>query len=122
MGSEIKNAVITDAAIRSDDRGFLDCWLTLDYGGTGQGFGGYTLYLPKSFDRHRIESVAGHHIFRCMEIAGVGRWDHMKGRTIRVRVSESGLSGTIEAIGHIVKDDWYCPMTDFARTKGGANG
>ena len=107
---EIRNAVIESALISSDDRGFLDCWITLDYGGSGQGFGGYALYLPKSFTHHKIESIAGHHIYRCMEVAGVGRWEQMKGRTVRVRL----LDGIINAIGHIVKDDWYCPKEDFA--------
>lgn len=106
---EIKNAVIESATITSNDRGFLDAWLTLDYGGSGQGFGGYVLYLPKSFDNHKLESVAGHHIFRIMEVAGVGSWDNLKGRTIRVK----GSWGRIHAIGHIVKDDWFCPEADY---------
>lgn len=111
MREEIKNAVIEKATINDSDRGFLDCWLHLDYGGSGQGFGGYALYLPKTFSHHKIESVAGHHIWRCMEIANVTAWDKMPGKTIRVRV----VNGLIEAIGHIVKDDWYCPKDDFAQ-------
>lgn len=106
---EIKNAVIDSAIISNDDRGFLDCWLMLDYGGSGQGFGGYVLYLPKSFSKHEVKSFAGHHIHRCMEVAGVGKFHELKGKTIRVRV----VDGRIEAIGHIVKDDWYCPKEDF---------
>lgn len=43
----IKNAVIKSAVIDSDDMGLLTVWLHLDYGGSGQGFGGYALYLPK---------------------------------------------------------------------------
>lgn len=106
----IKNAVIENARITTDDRGFLDVWLMLDYGGSGQGFGGYCLYLPKYFTHHKLESVAGHFIFRCMEIAGVTEWDKLKGKTIRVDSEHSG----IRAIGHIVKDDWFDPKADFA--------
>lgn len=109
--TEIKNAVIDSAIISNDDRGFLDCWLYLDYGGSSQGFGGFALYLPKSFKNHEVKSVAGHHIHRCMEVAGVGKFHELKGKTVRVRV----VDGTIEAIGHIVKDDWYSPKTDFAQ-------
>ena len=110
---EIKNAVIESAVISNDDRGFLDCWLYLNYGGMSQGFGGYALYLPKSFSHHNILSIAGHHIHRCMEIAEVGKFHELKGKTIRVRVE----NGMIAAIGHIVKDDWYCPKVDFANCK-----
>lgn len=108
---EIKNAVIESATLGFGDRGFLDCWLMLDYGGTGQGFGGYCLYLPKPFDHHELKSSAGHHIFRVLQIAGVEKWSDLVGRTIRVRI-ENGL---IEAVGHIVKDDWFSPKIDFTK-------
>lgn len=106
---ETVNAIIESAEITNDDHGLLSAWLGLDYGGTGQGFGGWALYLPKSFSHHKLESVAGHYIWRVMEIAGVERWSQLKGRTIRVKKTW----GKVEAIGHIVKDDWFCPEDDF---------
>jgi hypothetical protein len=111
---EEKNAIIKSARIDIADRGILQAWLDLDYGGTCQGFGGYALYLPKSFDHYKLESVAGHFIFRCMEIAGAGQWDKLPGKTIRVRASHSG----VQAIGHIVKNDWFYPARDFAELNG----
>ncbi len=110
---ETKNAVIESATITTSDRGCLACWLSLDYGGTGQGFGGYVLYLPKSFTHHKMESCAGHFIFRVMEIAGVTDWDNLKGRTIRAKCTHTEVS----AIGHIVKDDWFNPSEDFKANK-----
>ena len=109
MRVEEKNAIITHAEITASDHGLLSAWLTLDYGGTGQGFGGYALYLPKSFTHHALESVAGHFIWRVMEIAGVEKWSELPGKTIRVRGTWSG----VDAIGHIVKDDWFSPRADF---------
>lgn len=108
---EQKNAVITDAVITNDDHGVLQAWLYLDYGGTSQGFGGWSLYLPRSFSHHNIESLAGHFIWRCMEIAGVSEWGKLKGKTIRVRAEHSH----VHAIGHIVKEDWFDPSKDFDR-------
>ena len=113
METEIKNAIITSATIDTGDRGLLTAWLYLDYGGSGQGFGGYALYLPKSYSHHEMESPAGHFIFRCMEIAGVEKWEDMKGKTIRVRCNHS----SVEAIGHIVKEDWFNPAKDFHNIK-----
>lgn len=107
---EIQNAIIENARITSDDNGLLSAWLSLDYGGTGQGFGGYALYLPKGFTHHEIKSVAGHFIWRVMEVAGVTEWSQLRGKTIRVRGTRAG----IEAIGHIVKDDWFEPRKDFS--------
>ena len=112
----IKNAVITNVSIDDADRGLLTAWLQLDYGGLSQGFGGYSLYLPRSFTHHELKSVAGHFIWRCMEIGGVTKWNDLQGKTIRVKTDEEWNS-TITAIGHIVKDDWFEPKVDFAENK-----
>jgi len=106
---EIKNAIIASASISTEDYGSLGVWIHLDYGDSGQGFGGWALYLPKSFKHHRIESMAGHYLWRVMEIAGVTKWDDIAGKTIRVKASHS----KVHAIGHIVKDDWFEPSVDF---------
>lgn len=106
---EIKNAIIKSVRLTSDDHGLLSCWLYLDYGGCSQGFGGWALYLPKSFRHHTLNSIAGHFIFRCMEIADVTEWDKMVGKTIRAKAEH----GKVHAIGHIVKDDWFDPSEDF---------
>ncbi len=107
----IKNALIEDARITTDDHNLLSAWLALDYGGSGQGFGGYSLYLPKSFKHHDPAgpNYAGHFIWRVMEIAGVTEWTQLRGKMIRVNAGHCG----VRAIGHIVKDDWFCPSDDF---------
>lgn len=110
MRDGIHNALIEKVSITDSDRGLLDAWLDLNYGGSGQGFGGYALYLPKSFNHHEIKSYAGHFIWRCMEVGGVTDWAKLEGKSIRARI-ENGL---IVAIGHIIKDDWFEPRKDFA--------
>ncbi len=113
MTIETKNAVIESATITNDDYGLLSAWLHLDYGGSGQGFGGYGLYLPKAFKHHDPcgPNLAGHFIWRCMEIAGVSEWSMLEGKTIRVQCDH----GKVHAIGHIVKDDWFNPSEDFEK-------
>jgi hypothetical protein len=108
---ETKNAIIQSAEITNDDHGLLSAWVSLDYGGSGQGFGGFSLYLPKSFKHHNLKgpNYAGHFIWRVMEVAGVEKWSQLKGKTIRVQCEHSG----VQAIGHIVKDDWFNPSEDF---------
>ena len=111
---EIKNAVITGATITNDDHGLLTAWLNLDYGGSGQGFGGYSLYLPEDFKHNSLKekgNYAGHFIWRVMEIAGVTEWSQLKGKTVRAKAEH----GKVHAIGHIVKNDWFNPTEDFKR-------
>ncbi len=113
--SEVKtsNAIIEAATISCGERGLLTAWLTLDYGGAGQAFGGYALYLPQSFSHHEDSKLGpnfgGHFIMRCMEVAGVEEWSKLPGKTVRVRHEWT----KVHAIGHIVKDDWFCPSDDF---------
>jgi hypothetical protein len=108
---EEKNAVITKASITNSDHGVLSAWLYLDYGGAGQGFGGYVLYLPKSYKHHDDSNLdcTGIFIWRCLQIAGVEEWSQLQGKTIRVRADHGG----VEAIGHIIKDDWFYPSKEF---------
>lgn len=114
MDLEIRNAIITDATITTDDHGLLTAWVYLDYGGSGQGFGGFSLYLPESFKHSSLKeggAYAGHFIWRVMEIAGVSEWSKLKGKTIRAKAGHSN----VEAIGHIVKNDWFNPSEDFKK-------
>ena len=117
---EITNAIIKGVTLDMGDRGLLTAWLHLEYEkGTHQYFGGFTLYLPKSFDYHTIKGdFAGHFIFRCMEIAGVEDWNKVIGKAIRVKYEgRGGFDRTIKAIGHIINDDWFNPSEDFEKMK-----
>ena len=105
-----KNAVIEYAKITNDDHGMLTIWIGLNYGGSDQGFGGYALYLPKSFKHHnKSDGYCGHFIWRVMEIADVSEWRNIIGKTVRVKSDHLH----VYSIGHIIKDDWFCPEEDF---------
>lgn len=113
---ETRNAIIENITISSEDHGVLDAWIFLDYGGSGQGFGGYVLYKPESKYNQDFDhqwNFAGHFIWKVMEVAGVTRWENLKGKTIRVKAEQNH----IHAIGHIVKDIWFCPAEEFAKHK-----
>ena len=106
----IKNAMIESVSITNDDHGMLSAWIKLDYGGSQQGFGGYSLYIPKDF-RNFInqKNFAGHFIWRVMEVAGVHEWSMMVGKTVRAKI----VGGTVVSIGHIIKDIWFEPNREF---------
>jgi hypothetical protein len=109
---EIKNAIIDSATLSTEDHGCLSSFIGVDYGDSGhQGFGGWALYLPKSFTHHELKSIAGHWIFRVMQIAAVGDWSKLEGKSIRVAIENDLIIG----IGHITKEDWFYPNRDFAK-------
>lgn len=116
-----QNAIITSVDISNEDHGVLSAWVFLEFDCGGQGFGGYSLYLPKTFT-HANEggNYAGHFIYRVLQIAGVGHWKDLPGKAIRVRhdvKGESILGATIHSIGHITKNDWFDPAAEFEQLK-----
>lgn len=107
---EIRNAIITKAYLTTEDHGVLSGWLSLDYGGSGQGFGGHVLAVnPDSPHWPGKANYCGVWITRVLECAGVTKWDQLVGKTIRVRCCHH----KIEAIGHIIKDKWFFPEREF---------
>ncbi|MCP3681644.1 MAG: hypothetical protein GY861_03045 [bacterium] len=108
---ETRNAIIKSVSLTIADHGCLTMWLHLDYGGSGQGFGGFMLHPADSKVEKLSESVGacGHWVVRCLQIADVMEISDLAGKTIRVK----GDHGGIDAIGHILKDDWFCPSEDF---------
>lgn len=102
MTTEIKNAVITGVRLGFEDHGLLTAWLDLDYGGSCQGFGGWSLGA-------RGENYCGEFIKGCLTAVGEREWSDLVGKTIRVKCT------TVHAIGHIIKDKWFDPGKLFAK-------
>ena len=104
--TETKNAIITSTMLGIEDHGVMSFYLYLDYGGTHQGAGGYVLDTPlkqgSTFIR-RIGTAEGMAlIMEILEVVGVGKWEDLKGKHIRVKANSNG----VKAIGHIIKDKW----------------
>jgi len=98
-----QNAIIKSASITNER--MLSAWISLDYGGMCQSFGGYVLYRDKDDN----SNYAGLFISRVLEIVGVEEWSKLEGKTIRARFDDN----KVHAIGHIVKDDWFNPSEEF---------
>jgi hypothetical protein len=103
---ETRNAIICDASIEIADPGILVASICLDYGGSNQVFGRGVYMSKYGVDG---KNYAGHFIYRVLDVAGADRWEHLKGKAVRVK----GDSSHIEAIGHIIKDAWFDPGKEF---------
>lgn len=103
---EEKNAKITGTMLGIEDHGILSAMLYLDYGGAGQGFGGYAMDTWDEGFRRRVGAAFGaEFILRVLHTVGVERWEHLKGQHVRVRADHS----KVYAIGHIIEDRWFNP-------------
>lgn len=109
MSTEIKNAIITSTHLGCEDHGIFTCYLHLDYGGSGQGFGGYAL------DKHngnrgegseRLGTAYGmEFIRRILSTLEISQWEKLPGTHVRVVASHE----KVLSIGHIIKDRWFSP-------------
>jgi hypothetical protein len=106
MNREIKNARIESTSLGFDR--VFSCWLHLDYGGSGQGFGGYCLW---NLNNSASATWGAEFIERILNTVGVQYWEELKGKHIRV---DAEKFGKIHGIGHYLKDDWFYPQKDLA--------
>jgi hypothetical protein len=109
MGMEIKNAKIRYTRLEIEDHGILTYWIGLDYGGSGQGFGGFALDggNPKKF-------VSCRWIRELLETVGVNRWEDLVGTPIRV---EGEAWGPVSKIGHFMEDRWFDQKALFEKER-----
>ena len=103
-----ENATIAKAYLGFEDHGILTAMLEFDFGGTVQGFGGY------GFDHQPTDvwipsANCALFIRRILDTVGVSAWHELVGRHVRARRG----GGTITAIGHIVKDQWFTPSEEL---------
>lgn len=108
---EIRNAKITGTMLGYEDHGILTCMIYLDYGGSGQGFGGYRL---DSYDKSKDKSFGSEYgmefIKRILDTLEIDSWEKLKGTIIKVECSHC----KVKRIGHALKDQWFDPEKDLS--------
>lgn len=103
---EERNAVITNAEICLE-RGLLTSWITVEWSGGGQGFGGYHLGGPEQPAPH-----AGIWIHGVLRAAGVEAWSELVGKVVRIRHTHEKIHAIGRAI-HGVGHAWFTPSDAF---------
>lgn len=103
---------IDETTLGTEDHGLLSFWLTIDFGGTCQGFGGYA--LGGSFTGTVIEGI--------LKAVGVQKWEQLKGRTVWVRRKDGStgfkaLGGRDSSIVAIEAPDFVKHDGEFDITK-----
>lgn len=97
-GLKERNALIKSTFLGG---GIFTFWLNLDYGGAGQGAGGYG--LDTSVDGERVGTASGLTlIMEILKTLRVESWEELPGTFIRVRHNDN----RIHAIGHILENRW----------------
>jgi len=109
---EIKNAKITKVSLGFEDHGILTCWITLDYGGCVQGFGGYGFsHRPK--DKHIGAPDLADYILGILTTLNVATWEQLPGTIIRAEADHAG----VHRIGHALKEQWFNPQSVVGKRK-----
>lgn len=85
-----------------EDHGILTCFLYCEWDSSGCGFGGYRLD-----SKNKSSGYGTEYINRVLKTVGVGKWEELSGKYIRIE--HSGLGGGITRIGHIIEDKWFDP-------------
>ena len=96
---EIRNAQIKSTFLGREDHGIPTCFLYLDYGGGGQGFGGYDL---------QFEGKGIGFLMDVLRVVEVGSWEELPGKYVRAEADSS----KVYRIGHITKEHWYEPWKE----------
>lgn len=108
-GTEIKNATIRSTSLGREDHSIMTAFIHLDYGGTGQGFGGWAFDEPAADrapdSRRRGAAFGCDFILRVLEVLEIETWEKLPGTSCRVEAS----SGKVHRIGHYLKDQWFDP-------------
>lgn len=99
----IQNAKITGTMLGFEDHGIFTFMISLDYGGSGQGAGGYALDGWDEKTKSRKGWKFGiDFISRILAVVGVETWESLPGKSIRVKSDFN----KVLAIGNFLEENW----------------
>jgi hypothetical protein len=104
---QVQNAIIsgTQLGVHHTDHGILSFYISLEYDGAGQGFGGLVLDDAnpeyKNGD-HSAPTTLGSGLLLGIDNLFGCDWEHLKGKSCRVYGNHNG----IKALGHYLSDKW----------------
>lgn len=85
---EVKNAKITSTSLGYEDHGVFTFYLHLDYGGAGQGAGGYVLDRHTKKNRKRTGTKMGMDlIIAILRLLKVGIWEDLPGTYVKAKMT-----------------------------------
>ena len=98
---EIRNAVIKSTHLGYEGHGLFSFMLHLDYGGAGQGFGGYCLWNLRHENNNCIWGATV--IEKILKTVGVQAWEDLTGKHIKVIAEHHKVYG----ICGFLTEDWF---------------
>lgn len=115
---EVENAVVRKVTLGCDDRGGLTSVLMMDLSdGCTQGFGTYRLGRMDGGNLTICKQYGwgfcAEFVVRCLKCCGQTEWDDITGSPVRVL----RMNGLLLAIGHYLKDEWFCPRIEWESFK-----
>lgn len=108
MPKEMQNAIISGTMLGREDHGIFTYLIHFDFGGSGQGGGGYTLDEAKHDEDSKFLGRVGtafgmQQIIGLLDCLEVDSWEELKGKPVRVEADH----GQIYRVGHYMKDRWF---------------
>lgn len=108
---EIVNAKIRSVTLGYEDHGILTAVLHLDFGGSGQGFGGYQLDSGLSPHPFKATAACGLFIAGVLKTLEIDSWEKLPGQIVRV----DGEGHRLMRIGHALKNQWFDPSAELQK-------
>ena len=104
-----ENAIIRSTMLGLEGHNIMTFRLDLNFGGSGQSFGNWSLDTYDDAEEERVGTAAGMNIImHLLKVVGVSKWEDLKGKHIRAVHTDSD----IKLIGHIMEDKWL-NLADF---------